>query len=1375
MSDMNETVPVLGILLYHLSIGGMCWLFCSVLLFGNNAFIGGRWCRFWLMMVSALLGFVAVVLFRDTFLYTGVAQENPLSFWLCLLVGLMLLVVSLISLRDALEDDDQDCYHYTELNAMRYVKLLLEGTMGALRRRRQMPQAGDEVQYKHESANVFGIVEKNLGDGRVDLKLDDGNQVFGVLYKFLTLKRAEEPFRSAWTRSQFRQLFIRMAFVPPLIGFGLALVAVVVAMLLCYVLYRVAFLESIFRKVRLLAFIMVYFQDHGLDEQSCRVQAPFLKEAMDFGGLDHVEGGGLTATQVEAMLKISRPLLEQVGMVDGAELDDVWQKSIQNADEFNASHVELFLCSIAMLSKERMDQAQVLASTLLKLQHGEEITSAEFMYALDRAPKDGYISKQEVRQALALAQQVMTVMAPAQVSTLEKMVLLGFSEADRKPRDGQLSPQEVDLFLVKVSKALQVVNEMLPVILERMIAASEANSTGFSNTTLMLLDLNGDGNFSMNEAQQMSSLVGTVCPPPASQIVLRGFTVADTNKDGVVSGPELEMLAVQIDMALKAQGTVTDALSDPGSAAPLGLMKLLDRSGDGYLDIVEWHQLAVHMQIPAPLQPKVESALDLAFAESDHDNDAKLSMDELSHAQLALKEAIDNDPILGPVIRKSLEASAKSSVRRQLNGTEEEAPSSSSEEIMDSSVEQTTTALASSTGQFFMDGKEPNILDIVNPDQADGGVTRMLKPGMEFKGTFQRPRSNSFNSTGSDSSPLSFRIIVTAQNGIAQPGGSGGTSSTGPGIVEIIESSNSSSKTRRPIKITGLSAEMGLWRFETAAGDLVLEGTVSNKGLSGAVTVDGVPGGGFRCKLPRSGIPDLLASDTVGIIIPSVIGGIRLAVLVGTIITLSTAWKVVESHTVIREQMQTGRHEYLGGTHANTFKHASYASTSAFPGYFVGTSVVTWIISSSVAFLVTVAIVLPIVLLALPGTRPAVVEWMKVTLPLPVVVFAVRTFVLKKGLMDQFLVDNGELRHIILFPPIWFILVLINLIVSTALAIGRFVSCAVFALVSASRVDMTPFPEAFVPLDAAYSSFLSLTSLNQERCNPVRKAFISILNPQCHRTFGPPPLKQSKKQCRKTLVRNRFFLALTLRNNPELRELRSHRLRPQEVGWAERLMAKATSGKKLMEQRTKSIIDGVEDVTTQAASSGVRFVGEKAQSAAKGVEDAAMHIFNGNGNGQDAQMMTFDAQVQGKTHDLEEIAINIHEMMSREKKKEEDDHNHTQHNRTCESAVFEPRVRSESCFSDSSGFLVSVPDQEKTDCLRTLANGRDHRSSGDLCDADCDADNDYHCDDGDCYVRNENYHDQNYFVVPASCITCGSLKLKSGDCGAVKQDGAGME
>merc|ERR1711904_280769 len=114
-----------------------------------------------------------------------------------------------------------------------------------------------------------------------------------------------------------------------------------------------------------------------------------------------------------------------------------------------------------------------------------------------------------------------------------------------------------------------------------------------------------------------------------------------------------------------------------------------------------------------------------------------------------------------------------------------------------------------------------------------------------------------------------------------------------------------------------------------------------------------------------------------------------------------------------------------------------------------------------------------------------------------------------------------------------------NLVVSTALAITRFITVAVFALVTATRVDTTPFPEKSVCLDAAYSSFLSLTALNQQRCNPVRKAFLSTMNPLCHRTFGRPSHKKPSEQSRHTLVRNRFFLALTLHNNPELRELRS--------------------------------------------------------------------------------------------------------------------------------------------------------------------------------------------------------------------------------------------
>jgi hypothetical protein len=159
-------------------------------------------------------------------------------------------------------------------------------------------------------------------------------------------------------------------------------------------------------------------------------------------------------------------------------------------------------------------------------------------------------------------------------------------------------------------------------------------------------------------------------------------------------------------------------------------------------------------------------------------------------------------------------------------------------------------------------------------------------------------------------------------------------------------------------------------------------------------------------------------------------------------------------------------------------------------------------------------------------------------------VFLVK-WILRAIVIDRLLTSGGEIQLPFLFAPAWFILVLLNFVWAVWTVPFRFFGSVIQALYMSSLMDCTVFPEwAIAYFDPGYAAFLALAFTQSNRRNLVRRCFLTLLVPYLHVASPPaPPTWEEVHQRRTRLkVRNKFWVAVTLWNNPELRQYRRRTL-----------------------------------------------------------------------------------------------------------------------------------------------------------------------------------------------------------------------------------------
>lgn len=296
---------------------------------------------------------------------------------------------------------------------------------------------------------------------------------------------------------------------------------------------------------------------------------------------------------------------------------------------------------------------------------------------------------------------------------------------------------------------------------------------------------------------------------------------------------------------------------------------------------------------------------------------------------------------------------------------------------------------------------------------------------------------------------------------------------------------------------------------------------------------------------------NLFKSELFSIILPSIICAMRVSILGAVACANFMMLKTKSEHEKLTQRIQMGDHSYCGGTHRKRLRN-SFAASTSFPGLFIATVVINYFVAAFLLFVCMVLLITPPLLLAVPRTRHLVYEGLLV-LRYPILAGFAK-LVLKRLVVDRLLVSQGQPVYPGLFAPLWLSLLLINFVQAPFLAGSRWALLVIRGTISSTFIHVCAFSESCMFFDPGYQAFISMTFTQSTRRNLVRTCFISAIMPQAQRVRSQCPpqgpdmeTREAKERKRRLRVRNKLWVAVTLRNNPSLRQERRVS-REQEFG-----------------------------------------------------------------------------------------------------------------------------------------------------------------------------------------------------------------------------------
>lgn len=259
------------------------------------------------------------------------------------------------------------------------------------------------------------------------------------------------------------------------------------------------------------------------------------------------------------------------------------------------------------------------------------------------------------------------------------------------------------------------------------------------------------------------------------------------------------------------------------------------------------------------------------------------------------------------------------------------------------------------------------------------------------------------------------------------------------------------------------------------------------------------------------------------------------------------------------EQMQSGKHEYPG---RDLNLRNQYGNSTLFLGMVMSMMVFGWVLCYFV-------ILIPLSLLMFDEC------WANMVFVMPYVVLVGVTKVIliamRYLLTHSMLSSGGEIVYPRVFSCVWVGLIVINFAIGILASLARFFVLLPLVTFRYFSINDTMVRDQLIPLDSGYFSLLTLTYTSYQQMNPIRKSFISAINPTAHRLHGPQ-YKTASEVCnwedgfqeedqtrmatpdevhrafRRKVVRNRLWLSRTLHNNPGLQAFRSQALTSSDQG-----------------------------------------------------------------------------------------------------------------------------------------------------------------------------------------------------------------------------------
>jgi len=307
-----------------------------------------------------------------------------------------------------------------------------------------------------------------------------------------------------------------------------------------------------------------------------------------------------------------------------------------------------------------------------------------------------------------------------------------------------------------------------------------------------------------------------------------------------------------------------------------------------------------------------------------------------------------------------------------------------------------------------------------------------------------------------------------------------------------------------------------------------------------------------------------LAQDWVPMALIGVNWGLYLSLFIAGSCQLYVVSRCFRKYRQLFEAMQRGRHEYPGHT-SKEWLAQSFAEVTIFPGVLFGTACFGFLFVG-IVFFVLLSVT---VLLCLPFSAGL---WARAA---PVLLYLSLAYALKEvlrmGVMDYVLVENGDITHPATFSIFWFIQLFLNFVLGISTSALRSFCVVMAAVFSCCFVDFTLMPEQLIWMDSAYYSLLTMAYTHHERQNPIKRAMVAALFARPAKVRGAAREvkedscaasdEEGEEGCRAVArsplvrggtpgaakdgpsevslrVRARFWLALTLHNNPEIRHLR---------------------------------------------------------------------------------------------------------------------------------------------------------------------------------------------------------------------------------------------
>jgi len=287
-------------------------------------------------------------------------------------------------------------------------------------------------------------------------------------------------------------------------------------------------------------------------------------------------------------------------------------------------------------------------------------------------------------------------------------------------------------------------------------------------------------------------------------------------------------------------------------------------------------------------------------------------------------------------------------------------------------------------------------------------------------------------------------------------------------------------------------------------------------------------------------------TDEFRIVAPLVILGTRVSIIGGLFLAINSIYQTTKAFDSMVQKIQGGDKSYSAAGLRNHFR-GSFSVSAAFPGCLIVLTLLAFFVGTCMTFVIVVSLVTPVVLFFIETTKPLILRLLETYVYPFLTVFAVK-FVLKSVVVDKLLIKDGEIRAPPIFAPLWYVLVMLNIVWAAFTVPARFVFSVFGALYTSTLMHHTVLPEKAVKaLDPCYAAFLAMAFTQSNRRNLVRRCFLTLLIPYLHVAFPPaPPTRGEVEQsARRKRIRNKFWVLVTLFNNPELKQYRRRTLQQE--------------------------------------------------------------------------------------------------------------------------------------------------------------------------------------------------------------------------------------